>query len=171
VESSRDSLINTTETVPLSQTLINQITSIQSSNIESHIILYEQEPPLAEAYKEVIQREYENCIVVGRSYDILALLSTTKCHILVTDLPSPGQSDGFEVIKTIREDLKLTFPIVVLTNFVSESLIDCAYTLGANAYLVKTEIEATHLERIIRRFSNPFVRFYLSLSIFLSNRF
>jgi CheY-like chemotaxis protein len=64
-----------------------------------------------------------------------------------SDAPSPGlmlldlkmpKIDGFEVLKTVKQDVKLKkLPIIVLTTSNRDQDIQRAYDLGCNSYIMK----------------------------------
>jgi DNA-binding response OmpR family regulator len=57
--------------------------------------------------------------------------------LLILDVKMPGL-DGFEVLKRVRQDMKLPdLPIIMLTAMGSENDIIKAYDLGADDYILK----------------------------------
>lgn len=57
--------------------------------------------------------------------------------LMLLDLKMP-RVDGFEVLKTVKQDAKLKkLPIIVLTTSNREKDIQLAYSLGCNSYIVK----------------------------------
>ncbi|HIB68447.1 MAG TPA: response regulator [Phycisphaerales bacterium] len=75
-------------------------------------------------------------------------LSRSSCHILLTDLSLPDAS-GLESLKRLRL-LEPQLPIVVLTGQEDEKTGLEALHLGADDYLVKSEIKGRSLGRAIR---------------------
>lgn len=69
--------------------------------------------------------------------EALEILPRENIDLVITDLNMPNV-DGFELIKTVREndDLKTT-PIIVLTNLSESNDIERALKYGANSYLIK----------------------------------
>src|SRR2546423_581327 len=68
---------------------------------------------------------------------------------------------GLEVLKWIREQAKLTTPVIVLTSSENEADIKEAYRLHANAYLVKPN-EVTKLVELAKAIKD----FWLTLNCF-----
>ena len=57
--------------------------------------------------------------------------------LMLLDLKMP-RVDGFEVLKTVKQDAKLKMlPIIVLTTSNRDKDIQLAYSLGCNSYIVK----------------------------------
>lgn len=63
-------------------------------------------------------------------------LSESQFDLLLTDLHMP-LIDGLELIRHVRNDLKLTIPIVMLTRIGSEDIVMKAFELGADDYVTK----------------------------------
>ena len=76
--------------------------------------------------------------------------------LLLLDLKMP-RIDGFEVLKWIRQESPWkTLVVIVLTSSTSESDMNQAYSLGANAYIIKPS-DATKL----REFAQLVKQFWL----------
>lgn len=114
-------------------------------------ILCESDGALQNHYSPIIKSVGLECKCVKTGYELYEQLSNSKCKLVVMDLMLSGEIDGLEVIKTIRKSLKLKFPIIVLTNMTSESIMKAAYAEGANNYLVKTDVEDDELRKAIKR--------------------
>ncbi|MGB9913626.1 MAG: response regulator, partial [Candidatus Kapaibacteriota bacterium] len=69
--------------------------------------------------------------------EALEKLPFHKVDLIVTDLNMPNL-DGFELIKTVREnpDLK-DLPIIILSSLGKEEDIKRGFEVGANSYLIK----------------------------------
>ena len=66
--------------------------------------------------------------------------------LLDLDLPS---ANGFEVLESIRaSETHRSLPVIILTHSDSEGIIEQAYFLGANSYLLKTDRLADTLHRV-----------------------
>lgn len=60
-----------------------------------------------------------------------------KPAVILLDLKMP-KVDGFEVLKTIKEDKHLcTIPVVIFTSSKEDQDIIASYSIGANAFVVK----------------------------------
>lgn len=63
-------------------------------------------------------------------------LAETAFDLLLTDLHMP-LVDGLELIRHVRNDLKLNIPIIMLTRVGSEDIVMKAFELGADDYVTK----------------------------------
>jgi CheY-like chemotaxis protein len=69
--------------------------------------------------------------------------------LMLLDLKMP-KVDGFEVLKTVKQDEVLKkMPIVVLTSSKDNSALDRAYSLGCNSFIVKPVGYNNFLEAVI----------------------
>ena len=68
--------------------------------------------------------------------DALAKLKGGTFDLIVTDVNMP-RMDGLGLVRTVREVLNLTVPIIIVTTKGAEADRDMGLKLGANAYLTK----------------------------------
>jgi CheY-like chemotaxis protein len=101
--------------------------------------------------------------VVASGYEAIDYLSGAGKHsdreafplpeLIMLDLKMPGVS-GFEVLKWIRSDgMARLIPVIVLSSSALTEDVNHAYSLGANAYMVKPA-NADALERLIQTISD-----------------
>ena len=129
----------------------NQIIETQRIEEKGIIILCEFEEFLQDKYSKILKDIDLECKCVRTGYDLFEELSNSKCEILVMDVMLAGSIDGLQVIRTLRESLKLRFPIIVLTNMTSTKITEVAYAVGADDYLIKTDIEEEDLVRAVKK--------------------
>ena len=146
VDSSEQTLTEVTRTA---ENLREVIRKRQISFDEGALILVEQEPSIQEMYVEVLKPLGLKCVCVERGDFVYAELIKTKCKLMIIDPLLPG-IDGLELIKTIRETFDLDFPILILTNVILERFVNEAYLVGADDYLVKTDIVADDLRNSVK---------------------
>ncbi len=84
--------------------------------------------------------------------DLWRMLLKTQPNVVFLDLNMPVK-DGFECLKTIREDNRFDLlPIVIYSTSINKKDIDKAYEYGANYFIVKpntTEGLTNVLHRIV----------------------
>jgi two-component system chemotaxis response regulator CheY len=68
--------------------------------------------------------------------DALAKLKDGAFDLVVTDVNMP-RMDGLGLVRSVREVLKSTVPIIIVTTKGAEADRDMGLKLGANAYLTK----------------------------------
>lgn len=101
--------------------------------------------------KTIIPSEGDEFEVIGEAAsgkEALAILETTLCDIVLTDIRMPDM-DGLELLKRIQErwpDTK-TF---ILSNHSDFAYVQTALRLGASEYIIKLEIEPAELMEKLR---------------------
>jgi len=92
---------------------------------------------------------------VGEACDgqaALALLEAGSADLLLTDLQMPVM-DGFALVKAVRQRTHISdLPVVVLSTLGSEADRQQAARVGADAYVVKSELQASRLLDTVGRF-------------------
>src|SRR3989344_4116304 len=74
-------------------------------------------------------------------------LKKNKPNLVLLDIMLPGKMNGFDLLKTVKEDPKLkNIPVVVLTNLDTEK--QEAMRLGAADYIIKAN---TNLDQIVEK--------------------
>ena len=68
--------------------------------------------------------------------DALSKLKDGTFDLIVTDVNMP-RMDGLGLVRSVREGLKSTVPIIIVTTKGAEADRDTGLKLGANAYLTK----------------------------------
>jgi two-component system chemotaxis response regulator CheY len=72
----------------------------------------------------------------GDGIAALELLRATPVDLVITDINMPNMN-GLQLVRTIREDLKLQVAVIVITTCGAEADREEGLRLGANAYLTK----------------------------------
>lgn len=76
-------------------------------------------------------------IAASDGMEAIELLPNKKVDLIITDLNMPNL-DGFELIKSIRENLAYgEVPIIILSSLAGSEEIEKGMSCGANSYLVK----------------------------------
>ncbi|WKZ31291.1 MAG: response regulator [Candidatus Dojkabacteria bacterium] len=121
------------------------------------VLIVEDEVPLLETYAEILTGQSYTVLKADNGYKGLELLEQNKDQVavMILDLMMPGM-DGLEVLRKIKADAAKygNPPVVVLTNMTSERVIKEAFMIGANSYLIKSELEAEDLLREVKKFEN-----------------
>lgn len=112
------------------------------------ILFVEDEMALLETYSEILKSEGYDVIQSEDGYKGLDALKAHKEEVglVYLDLMMEG-IDGLETLKKIKESPEEygNPHIIILTNMTSERVIKEAFNLGANSYLIKSELEASDL--------------------------
>lgn len=113
------------------------------------ILLIEDDQKTAEIIKFVLEQEGYMVVVVASGEAAVRMLDR-DIDLIVLDLLMPGMS-GFEVLSVIRKDKALKMPIVVLSNLGKEESIERALELGADDYLVKSNLSLNVITMKIKK--------------------
>ena len=97
---------------------------------------------------------YELCLVTDGK-DAISRIKENKYDLIVTDINIPF-NNGLELISYVRNDMKLTVPILVLTTMGSENIELEAFHIGANDFITKPfspKVLNARIEKILNQFS------------------
>lgn len=112
------------------------------------VLVVEDEGALLESYSEILEDGGFFVMKAPDGYKALDVLAANDSVIdlILLDLMMPGL-DGLDVLKQVRNepDKYGKIPVIVLTNLSSERVIKEAFERGANGYLMKTELEPSHI--------------------------
>jgi|SRR3972149_7345351 two-component system response regulator ResD len=120
---------------------------------KNKVLIIEDEQDIRTIYAEVLQNagytvdQAPNGEVGGDK------IKNTDWSILLLDIMLPGK-DGLKILKDLKETPELKKgPVVVLTNLNSEHIIQEAFKLGADGYLIKSEVNPDKVVEEVGRFS------------------
>ena len=121
---------------------------------KNKVLIIEDEQDIRTVYTEVLQSagysvdQAPNGEVGGDK------IKNTNWEILLLDIMLPGK-DGLKILKDLKETPSLKKgPVVVLTNLNSEHIIQEAFKLGADGYLIKSEVTPDKVVEEVGRFSS-----------------
>ncbi len=107
---------------------------------EKIILLVEDDSDIRMVYAEVL-RDNGYKVLEAKDGDIgLKRAFADEWDLVLLDIMLPGE-DGMKILKHIKTNEKLkSKPVILLTNLDSESIISEGFSLGADGYLIKSEI-------------------------------
>lgn len=109
------------------------------------ILLADDEQFIAVAYKDGLERAGYAVTVAHDGIEVLEILKTFRPNLILMDLIMP-KVNGFEVLKTIKQDKDLmNIPVVVLTNLSQSSDEEEARSYGIADFLVKADVSLKDL--------------------------
>ncbi len=112
------------------------------------VLLIEDEIDLVDLYTEILNEAGYDVLPSYDGDDGIYKAKSDNWDLLLLDIMLP-ERDGMAVLEEIQKTEKgKQGPIVLLTNLNSEDLIERAYKLGADDYLIKSEIS---LEDIVSK--------------------
>jgi len=105
------------------------------------LLLIEDNPLLTGMYKIAFEKRGVELSIAHDGESGLKLAKDEKPDAILLDLLMPGM-DGYEVLEKVRKDKEISdIKVVILTVLSDEEHKKKAKDLGANDYLVKSELE------------------------------
>lgn len=102
------------------------------------VLLIEDEKELLELYKLKLSLDDYDVLTSENGQEGLKLAWSQNPDLIFLDIKMP-EMDGFEVLKKLRENPKTKdVPIIILSNFDEQEMVEKGLSLGANEYLVKS---------------------------------
>jgi two-component system KDP operon response regulator KdpE len=102
----------------------------------ARVLVVDDEPEITRALRSILTAHGFDPVLAASAAEGLDLLQRRRPDLLLLDLVLPDQS-GLDVTKTIRQDLGLDLPIIVLSAHGEEEGKVQALDLGADDYLTK----------------------------------
>lgn len=116
------------------------------------IIVAEDDQFLSNAYRVKLTKEGYNVKMVSDGQELLDLLKTVKPNLIILDLLMP-KKDGFEALKEMKADPNLkSIPVIIASNLGQSNDINMGLKLGAQDYIVKSDLSLEDLVKKIKDF-------------------
>ena len=113
--------------------------------IKRNVLIAEDEIIYATVFKLKLESEGFNVTHAKNGKEAIEMAKKSKPDIILLDLMMP-EKDGFQVLRELKEDIKLRdVPVVIMTNLSQSSDIEEALGLGAKTYLIKADITADEM--------------------------
>ena len=104
------------------------------------ILIIEDEADIRQIYSEILREANYDVLEAGEGTTGLEIAQKQNWDLLLLDIMLPGQ-DGLHVLKELKKNQELAKkPVLLLTNLESEPIITECFALGADGYLIKSEI-------------------------------
>lgn len=134
------------ENLDKSLTIINEIEIDLSESQVFSILVVDDNSINRMITKKIIEKRNYQCAVVSSGEEATELLITDKFDVILMDINMPGLN-GFETTKIIR-NMGIMVPIIALTAFSKEEVVEEALASGMNDIIVKP-FESNALFKII----------------------
>ena len=109
------------------------------------VLLIEDEKEVAELYRLKLSLDGYSVFVAEDGAMGLKKAIEDKPDLIFLDIKMPGM-DGFEVLTHLRQNnVTKKTPIVILSNFDEQEMIEKGLSLGANEYLIKSQFNPSEL--------------------------
>lgn len=117
----------------------------------SKILVAEDDKFLASAYKLKLGKAGHELKIVYDGNEVLAALDSFLPDIIILDLVMP-KKDGFAVLEALKSSDKWkVIPVIVASNLGQSEDIVKATQLGANDYIVKTDLS---MKKLLEKINN-----------------
>lgn len=117
---------------------------------KTRVLLIEDEKEVAELYKLKLTLDGYEVVVASSGQEGLEEAFKKEPELIFLDIKMP-EMDGFEVLKKLRKSPKTeSIPVVILSNFDEEDLIERGLTLGANEYLIKSQFTPEQISEKVK---------------------
>ena len=114
------------------------------------VLLIEDEPEVLELYRLKLTLDEYNVVTASNGKDGLKKAVDESPELIFLDIKMP-EMDGFEVLKKLRSDTKTkNIPVVILSNFDEQDMIEKGLSLGANEYLIKSQFTPEEISSKIK---------------------
>jgi DNA-binding response OmpR family regulator len=114
------------------------------------VLLIEDEPEVLELYRLKLTLDDYEVIVASSGKEGLSKALSEGPELIFLDIKMP-EMDGFEVLKKLRESPKTkNTPVVILSNFDEQEMIERGLSLGANEFLIKSQFTPEEISSKIK---------------------
>lgn len=122
------------------------------SNPKKKIAVVEDDPFLSKAFLLKLGNAGFDTFPVRDGEEAVGVIQKEKPDLILLDLMLPHKS-GFEILTDLKKDEKLKdIPVLILTNLGQEEEKQRGLNMGANEYLVKTDIKLEEVVEKINRY-------------------
>ena len=125
----------------------------KKKNSSKKLMVVDDDRFITKVYSIKLTHEGYDVILAYNGEEALKKAKEEKPKLILLDLIMP-RMDGFETLEKLKKDPKLKkIPVIVLSNLGQETDIERAKELGAEDYLVKSNVS---LKYILEKISNYF---------------
>jgi CheY-like chemotaxis protein len=127
-----------------------------TSSAAKKILLVDDDQALRQLYSiELTGRQYE-VVTAGDGDEGIAKSKSEKPDVILLDIMMP-KTDGIAALSKIKaDDATKPIPVIMLTNFGQENLVQQAFSLGAVDYLLKYKVTPAEMaEKVAQVLSSP----------------
>ncbi len=118
------------------------------------VLIVEDDTFLKNLASTKLTKEGFEVLPAGSVEELNTILESHTPDIILLDLLLPG-TDGFGILKKIRENLKLTeTPVIIFSNLSDEKDIAQAKELGANHFMIKSNFTLDEIVSKVRELTD-----------------
>jgi DNA-binding response OmpR family regulator len=121
--------------------------------MQKRILLVEDEKELAEIYYFLLTQNDWKVELASDGMKALQCIQEKTYDLVLLDVMLP-KLDGLDVLRRLAKIARVISPgkIVMLTNFGEDTVINDALKLGANGYLIKSELNPKQFISQVKKF-------------------
>jgi len=117
------------------------------SSDEIRVLFVEDDPTVAQMYRLKLELDGYQVVMAKDGEEGLRLANEVDPDIVFLDIRLP-KMDGFAVLAGLRAcDQTRNVPVVILSNYGEQELVDRGLKLGALEYLIKSQTKPADLSR------------------------
>jgi DNA-binding response OmpR family regulator len=117
------------------------------SSDEIRVLFVEDDPTVAQMYRLKLELDGYQVIMAKDGEEGLRLANEVDPDIVFLDIRLP-KVDGFSVLEGLRaRDRTRNVPVVILSNYGEQELVERGLRLGALEYLIKSQTTPANLSR------------------------
>ena len=117
------------------------------------VLIIEDEKEVSELYKLKLTIDDYDVITATSGQEGLKKAFKDSPDLIFLDIKMP-KMDGFEVLKRLRENPKTKkTPVVILSNFDEEDMVEKGLMLGADEYLIKSQFTPEEISSKVQRWA------------------
>jgi DNA-binding response OmpR family regulator len=119
----------------------------EHSSDDIRVLFVEDDPTVAQMYRLKLELDGYQVIMAKDGEEGLRLAREVDPDIVFLDIRLP-KVDGFSVLEGLRAaDRTRNVPVVILSNYGEQDLVERGLRLGALEYLIKSQTTPAHLSR------------------------
>jgi DNA-binding response OmpR family regulator len=119
----------------------------EQSSDEIRVLFVEDDPTVAQMYRLKLELDGYQVTMAKDGEEGLRLASEVDPDIVFLDIRLP-KVDGFAVLEGLRSfDSTRNVPVVILSNYGEQELVERGLRLGALEYLIKSQTTPANLSR------------------------
>lgn len=124
---------------------------------EVHLLLIEDDAALAHMYRGKLEKDGYTVRVAGDGEEALRLVAERPPDLIFLDIRLP-RMDGLAFLERLRQsEATRNVPVVIVSNYSEEELVDRGLQLGALEYLIKSQTTPGQLSQGVPDWSRPYV--------------
>lgn len=119
------------------------------------ILLVEDESDIRKIYAEVLTEAGYTVKEAADGTQGIQMARNEPWDLMLLDIMLPGQ-DGIHVLKDLKQvEALVEKPVLLLTNLENETIIAECFDMGADGYVIKSEITPDYIVAEVKKYIQP----------------